>query len=66
MDKEERRRGGRVVAQRSVKNFAIGLSKEAWVKGGGATTRGEWTQEFWELIFQSSLDGRGLKSDAAP
>lgn len=66
MDKEERRRGGRVVAQRSVKNFAIGLSKEAWVKGGGATRRGEWTPEFWELIFQRSLDGRGLKSDAAP
>lgn len=29
---KERERGGRVLAQRSAKNFAIGLSKEAWVK----------------------------------
>lgn len=37
--RDERDRGGRVVALRSVRNFAIGLSKEAWVIGGGARKR---------------------------
>lgn len=50
--KEERKRGGRVVPQRSVKNFATGLSKEAWVKGGGARRRGERTPKLRERIFQ--------------
>lgn len=57
-NREERERGGRVVAQRSLKNFAISLSKEAWVRGG-ARRRSEPTQEFREPLSRLSLGGGG-------
>lgn len=56
-DEEERERGGRVVAHRSGKNFAIGLSKEAWVKGGGARRSWERTQEFRPKKGRLALQG---------
>lgn len=56
-DKEEPERGGRVVAKRSEKNFAIGLSKKGAGRGGGARRCWERTPEFRTPVFLLGLAG---------